>query len=281
VWPLALALLLGGVIGFAIAVSMMERGPSNLQTAAPEPSAPRAAATTGAPAREFTEGSVVDARRSATTDAAATASVAQPPQAPRAAPAGRVDAPPRTEPPTPAGGRATPQPARPAGRAAVVVPPSNSGRILVRSTPAGARVLVDGRPVGETPVTLYELAHGSHTVRVTHDGYFTAERRVSLSASQPAQSLIIELRRAAAETASPSTPATVGRFAGALMVDSRPAGASVYLDGKQVGTTPLLLDSLEAGEHAVRLELTGYRRWTSSVRVVAGDRNRVTASLEK
>jgi hypothetical protein len=36
-----------------------------------------------------------------------------------------------------------------------------------------------------------------------------------------------------------------------------------------------------AGEHAVRLEYDGYRRWTSSVRVVASEQNRVTASLER
>jgi hypothetical protein len=48
-----------------------------------------------------------------------------------------------------------------------------------------------------------------------------------------------------------------------------------------VGTTPVLLSAIRAGEHALRLEHDGYRRWTSLVRVVANERNRVTASLEK
>jgi hypothetical protein len=34
------------------------------------------------------------------------------------------------------------------------------------------------------------------------------------------------------------------------------------------------------GSHAVRLELSGYTTWSSSVRVVAGEQNRVAASLE-
>jgi hypothetical protein len=66
-----------------------------------------------------------------------------------------------------------------------------------------------------------------------------------------------------------------------LAVDSRPEGARVYFDNRLVGTTPLVLSEVRAGEHAVRLEHDGYRRWTSMVRIIAGERNRVTASLER
>ena len=74
---------------------------------------------------------------------------------------------------------------------------------------------------------------------------------------------------------------TAGRFVGGLIVDSRPTGARVFLDGKLVGTTPMTLESVGAGEHAIRLERDGYRRWSSSVRIVASEKNRVTASLER
>jgi hypothetical protein len=82
-------------------------------------------------------------------------------------------------------------------------------------------------------------------------------------------------------TPTPATPGTVGRFVGDLTVESRPAGANVFVDGKLVGTTPVQLPALNAGEHVVRLERDGYRRWSSLIRVVASERNRVTASLEK
>jgi serine/threonine-protein kinase len=65
-----------------------------------------------------------------------------------------------------------------------------------------------------------------------------------------------------------------------VQVESRPAGASVYLDGRLVGRTPLVIGDVGNGVHAVSLELYGYRRWTSSVRVGAGGRQRVAASLE-
>lgn len=159
------------------------------------------------------------------------------------------------------------------------------GRLLVRSTPAGARVSVDGRERGRTPVVVRDLERGAHRVRVERDGYATGERRVVITTSRPAQSMTLELRGAAAARRdvqpAPTTPATLGALAGALSIDSRPTGAKVFIDGKLVGSTPLLLSRVEAGEHAVRIEGDGYRRWSSSVRIVAGERNRVTASLER
>jgi len=124
---------------------------------------------------------------------------------------------------------------------------------------------------------------GSHRLRVTHDGYATDERRFVITASRPAQSMTIALApvRADASTRGANPPAPAARFAGALAVDSRPSGAKVFMDGKLVGTTPMALPTVPAGSHAIRLEHDGYRRWSSSVRVVAGEQNRVTASLER
>jgi hypothetical protein len=74
---------------------------------------------------------------------------------------------------------------------------------------------------------------------------------------------------------------TTGGYVALLTVDSRPAGARVFLDGKLMGTTPLGIPNVTAGEHAIRLERDGFLHWSSSVRIVAGEQNRVTASLEE
>ena len=79
-----------------------------------------------------------------------------------------------------------------------------------------------------------------------------------------------------------ASPARTGiAFEGGLVIASKPAGARVMLDGRPVGTTPLTLTTMRAGSHVVRLELTGYAVWSSSVQVTAGAQNRVTASLER
>jgi len=181
-------------------------------------------------------------------------------------------------------------PAAPVAAPAAGAPaPDASGRLLVRSTPAGAHVFIDGRDVGETPATIRDLSRGTHRLRIVRDGYAPADRRVDITRGRPSQSLIVPLERERVATSRVAdaggdagpTPGTMGRFVGGLSIESRPTGASVYLDGKLIGTTPVAVPSIAAGEHAVRLERDGYRRWSSSIRIVANERNRVTASLER
>jgi hypothetical protein len=122
---------------------------------------------------------------------------------------------------------------------------------------------------------------------VVRAGYLTQERRVVLSAREPSQSMTFEMSRsttpvdAGGSDPRPAAPSPPGRFSGALEVESRPAGARVFLDGKLLGTTPLTVPNVAAGAHAIRLERDGYSRWTASIRIVAGERNRVTASMER
>jgi hypothetical protein len=77
-----------------------------------------------------------------------------------------------------------------------------------------------------------------------------------------------------------SPPTTNGLLAGTLSIDSRPVGASVFIDEQLVGTTPMLLPDIAPGTHVVRLQLAAHQDWTSTVQVVADGRNRVTAALE-
>lgn len=161
-----------------------------------------------------------------------------------------------------------------------------AGRLLVRSSPAGARVLLDGKDVGATPLTLRALAFGAHSVRLTRTGYVAEERRITMSASQPAQSVVVDLAPTRARGAStagvdgvaprpPTTPAAVA----ALIINSRPAGAAVYIDGRRVGATPATIDNVRAGQHTIFLELDGFRGWSALVQLAAGE-NRVSATLE-
>ena len=152
--------------------------------------------------------------------------------------------------------------------------------MLVRSSPAGARVMLDGREVGMTPVTVRALAFGTHVVRVTPGRI--PRRRAARGGVCEAPGAVVDcgvVTRARGQTRGGESAAA--RFTAALVVESRPPGAIVFLNGDRVGTTPLTLDTVATGSQALRLEMDGYRRWTSSIRVVAGERNRITASLEQ
>ena len=294
--PVLLALAIGLMLGFGAGYGVGLR-----QHVAP-PVASTTADATPPPGREFTESAVPDASRpspapaepasGSATDARPAPSALPPSAAPPAtappAAARPVTAPPAAAPqPAPASASAAPRAAAPRPAAPVAPPAPADGRILVRTSPAGARVFVDEREYGVTPFAVRNLARGGHRVRVMRDGYNTEDRRVVLTAAQPSQSVTIALDRESAgvsrgtPAARPAETGSSGRFAGDLVVDSRPPGASVFMDGKAVGTTPMTLRGVAAGSHAIRIEHEGYRIWSSAVRVVASQANRITAALER
>jgi hypothetical protein len=76
-----------------------------------------------------------------------------------------------------------------------------------------------------------------------------------------------------------SSPSTVVKYRGSLAVDSAPKGARVYVNGIPVGATPVVLRNVPSGSRVVRLELDGYRHWSTAVQVVANQRVVTTAQL--
>ena len=62
--------------------------------------------------------------------------------------------------------------------------PRASGSLFVDSRPPGARVLIDGRATGTTPVLVPNLAPGDHRVRIERDGYQSWTTTVALSGTE-------------------------------------------------------------------------------------------------
>jgi cytoskeleton protein RodZ len=61
------------------------------------------------------------------------------------------------------------------------------------SEPAGARVTVNGIGWGQTPVTIRHLAPGEKRVRLSKDGYISAERRLHVTPDNPTQAVRVSL----------------------------------------------------------------------------------------
>ncbi len=60
------------------------------------------------------------------------------------------------------------------------------GRIKVQTKPAGAGVLLDGDPVGKTPITIDEVTSGTHRVQIQDDRFESPVRRVKVVEHQTA-----------------------------------------------------------------------------------------------
>ena len=69
--------------------------------------------------------------------------------------------------------------------------------------------------------------------------------------------------------------------AGGLFAITRPLGAQVFVDHKLIGTTPLFMSQLSSGSHEVRLELPGFRTYSSSIQVEPSRRFRLAVQLEE
>jgi hypothetical protein len=70
----------------------------------------------------------------------------------------------------------------------------------------------------------------------------------------------------ATTTVEPTPAATTGR----VLVNSVPTSARVWLDGREIGTTPLTMDTVASGDHQVRLERPEYEPLTLNIEVVSG-----------
>lgn len=218
-------------------------------------------------------------RATARLSSAATATSAQSTQAP--APSAQPAA---TSPSTgpaaaaliPGAGAAQPQAPAGTAPAARTAAPVVKGTLVVRSTPRGASVAINGRARGRTPLRLTNLPAGRYTVRVARSGYTTEERTVVLSADQPTSTLALTLARP-----SRAQPASRAGFFGTLSVESLPSGAGVFVDGRLLGTTPLADARVAAGSHVLRVDRTGFRPWTEAIQIVTGQSKRVTASLNR
>jgi serine/threonine protein kinase len=273
--PLAFILILGLFLGFAAGYAASGRvsAPPAATASAPAPS-PQPAATQPPPAGQaFSEQTV--AQRPA----------ASPPARGGAVPPVPGDAPAATPPPS-------------------AVPPmrTTAGSIVIRSTPSGAGVTVNGKWRGRTPLTMKALKFGPYALRVVRPGFAVVRQDVTLSASQPTRTLSLQMERqtppiapadsrarpaARPPSVSPPIAATTGRrsvsgspSAGTIYVDSRPRGAHVFIDGRPMGTTPVSIPDISIGAHVVRLELADHRVWATSTRVAGGQETRVTGSLE-
>jgi hypothetical protein len=259
-WPIAGAMLIGAALGFAAGYLVGSREPSS-QVVAPQ-----------SPPAEAKTAPVPEGARSAEPSSKPPVSIPAPGPG---VPDGRAGA-------TAAAGRG--QAAAPSGLeagASPSAPKKGLGRLVLRSRPAGARAFVDGRERGRTPLNLQDLAFGTHTVRFARTGYSPLDRTVAITASNPVRSITVTLAREVQPPAPQRVASSAPPGPGALLVDSLPPGAAVFLDEKLVGSTPLLVPEMTSGEHSLRLQLDGYRSWSSPVRIVPGERGKVTASLER
>lgn len=138
------------------------------------------------------------------------------------------------------------------------------GLVLVESNPAGADVTVAGVYRGKTPVAVTDFPAGVQRVRLEMAGHDSREIEVTVRDRTPQRHQVELLSHL-----------------GGLKLVSVPEGASVRLDGKLVGKTPLDLTPVEEGHRQIEFRLSGYLTQTREVQVQAGEVQEVQVTLDE
>ena len=136
------------------------------------------------------------------------------------------------------------------------------GSLLVTSDRPGALVRLNGKEAGKAPHS-GKLPVGRYRITVaTADGLYRYQQAIVVHHKQQTE--------------------VVGKlaFVGArLNVISLPPGATVKVDGKVVGKTPLAGWALAAGKHELRVEMAGRMPFVQQLNLKPGDRPSMAATL--
>lgn len=134
---------------------------------------------------------------------------------------------------------------------------SGFGQLQVRTEPAGARISIDGTPLGKTPMTIVEIVPGEHAVTLESDlGNVT--QKVMIEAGVQA-SLVV-----------PMGPQPGAVTSGWISVTSS-LEVELRENGRLLGTSGIDRIMLAAGKHDIELvnDLVGFREMRT-VQVAAG-----------
>jgi formylglycine-generating enzyme required for sulfatase activity len=136
-----------------------------------------------------------------------------------------------------------------------------SANVNITSEPSGAAVIVDGTSHGRTPLRI-DLPARKHEFVAHLDGW--PEER---------QSLVVEPQR--------ENTAHFVFANGSVKITSAPGGATVLMNGKELGQTPLVIEEVKPGAVSYELRLNGYNPTSVMGQVEPQQQAFLAARLEK
>jgi len=142
-------------------------------------------------------------------------------------------------------------------------PSGGRGSVKIETDPPGAKVTFNNILIpGITPLTLTDQPSGRHPVALEMDGYADLDEFITIVNNNTFTQTF-----------------SMTRFVAGLRVTSDPVGATVYLDGENLGTTPIDRDDLSPGEGTLIIELDGYISNFQTARLKAGKKANISTYL--
>ena len=127
------------------------------------------------------------------------------------------------------------------------------GLVTLTTDPeATAHVVLDGTPLGDTPLKDAKIDPGVHRLELSADRFLPQVLEIDVRGAAEQQSVVAKL-----------TPNWAP-----VSLATQPPGATVLVDGVEVGVTPVEAE-VTAGERQIEARLSGYNAWTNKVIVSA------------
>ena len=150
-------------------------------------------------------------------------------------------------------------------KARPVEPAIVAGQLSVTSTPAGAQVQIDGKSDSSwvTPFNLSTLNPGQHTLIVSKFGYQAETRSIDVASGSKS---FVSLQLA--------------QMTATLSLTSEPAGAAIWMDGKDTGrVTPAQISIDKPGNHSFVFKKQGYLDESATTNLQVGQTSRLSPTL--
>lgn len=126
------------------------------------------------------------------------------------------------------------------------------GRLRITSVPSGASIWLNGKLVGGTPFEENEIKTSTYNLLIRLAGYQDFTRSLNVREGELTSEMV-----------------NLTPLLGTIEVTSEPSGATILLDGQNVGTTPKN-QKVKPGTREIVLQKTGFANFTTSVKVESG-----------
>jgi serine/threonine protein kinase len=139
------------------------------------------------------------------------------------------------------------------------------GELHVSSNPEGAQVHLDGQTNAAwlTPYTITGLNPGQHSVTISKAGYVSDTRSFDVASGS--------------KSAMTFNLAPMGAF---ISIASEPAGAVIFMDGKNTGHVTPAQFTAEKGSHTILVRKEGYLDETTTAEMTAGQQFKFSPVLK-
>jgi len=137
-----------------------------------------------------------------------------------------------------------------------------AGWLTLYSTPDNADVAIDGKVIGQTPLTNYQLTPGSYTVKFAYNGQ-VSQQQLTIMAGK--------------------TTEYTHRFEGlgSLRILTTSSGSEILINGKLAGQSPLLVEGLAPGTYTIVASKVGYTTAERTVTLGQGEHQELLLTVRR